>query len=336
MKKTILLINLGSPASCRPHAIKRFLKEFLSDPRVIDLPFWIRWPLVNLFIVPFRYQWTTEAYKKIWTDDGPPLLTISKAQSLLLSNYLGDDFQVDMAMRYGGGPTLHHILKKTKESEEVIIVPLFPQYSSATTGSVIQKVMDFFAKQTTVPKLRIIQEFYQHPSFIKAYSALLGEHLSGTNIDKLIFSYHGLPERHIIKTCEAACDRKNICPNIHHKNHACYRAQCMATSKYLAKSLHLTSEQYLVSFQSRLGKIPWTGPYTDLLLPELIKKGVRNIAICSPSFVSDCLETLEEIDLRLRSQWLKLGGKEFIFIPSLNTHPLWIKALADIAGANSE
>lgn len=330
MKKTILLINLGTPESCHPKSIKKYLKEFLNDPRVIDLPFFIRWPLVNLLIVPFRYQWTAKAYQKIWTEQGSPLLKITEAQKESLAKYLGNDYDVHIAMRYGARK-IDCVLKNRSKENEIIVVPLFPQYSSAATGSALQQVLTYFSSQESIPKIKIIQEFYQHPSFIKAYTALLSEQLRDKNFDKLIFSYHGLPERHIDKVCMATCDRINLCPPIDNRNHSCYRAQCMATSQQLAQALNLTSEKYLVSFQSRLGKTPWIKPYTDVLLDDLIKKGVKTIAITSPSFVSDCLETLEEINIRLREQWLALGGKEFIFIPSLNTHPLWIEALADIA-----
>jgi ferrochelatase len=211
------------------------------------------------------------------------------------------------------------------------VIPLFPQYSSAATGSAINELIPTLAKQWNIPALTIKRDFYQHPGFLAAYADIIKQHISGKAIDLLLFSYHGLPERHIDKSeCEASCDRLLDCPNINDDNQFCYRAQCYATTHFITQRLGLASNQYTVSFQSRLGRIPWIKPYTDLLLPELIQKGIKNIAIVSPSFVADCLETLEEINIRTRAQWASLGGSNFIFIPCINHSHLWINALADM------
>jgi ferrochelatase len=336
MKKTILLINLGTPDSCHPRSVRAYLREFLNDVRVIDLPIYIRWPLVNLGIIPFRYRKTALAYQKIWTETGgSPLFHFTQQQQQLLSDLLGKDYRVEFAMRYGH-PSIQDVLANMQNVSSLTILPLFPQYASAATGSVLQQVLNVYAKRWNIPQLNMINEFYHHPAFIKSYVELLNKHLAHQTIDKLIFSYHGLPLRHIDKSqCQAVCDRIEACPDINQDNAFCYRAQCMQTSRLIAAELQLASSQYVSAFQSRLGRTPWIKPYTDLVLPELIQQGIKRIAIVSPSFVADCLETLEEINIRLRAQWLSLGGADFIFIPSLNTETSWIKAMAEIVSART-
>ncbi|MBX3708860.1 MAG: ferrochelatase [Gammaproteobacteria bacterium] len=329
-KKAILLINLGTPDHCDAQSVKRYLREFLLDPRVIDLPMIIRWPLVNLAIVPFRYQATTEAYQKIWQTTGSPLLTISQQLKNALAVELSQNYQVELGMRYGN-PSIAAAWEKLKEAESLTVVPLFPQYSSAATGSTIETLMKSLSKEWNIPQIKIIKDFYYYPEFVHAFAEQIRMNLAGKKVDKILFSYHGLPERHIKKShCQILCGPTHACPNIGQSNLYCYRAQCYATTELIAKKLNLTPDQYVVSFQSRLGRIPWIKPYTDLLLPELLKKEIKNIAIVSPSFVADCLETLEEINIRAREQWSKLGGKEFIFIPCVNATPLWVKALANL------
>jgi len=329
-KKGVLLINLGTPDNCDPTSVRRYLREFLHDPRVIDLPAFLRWPLVNLVIVPFRYKKTTRAYQKIWNDTGSPLLLISQQMKTSLSNKLGSGYHVELGMRYGK-PSIQAAFEQLKHYDSLTVVPLFPQYSSAATGSAIEELTSTLVKQWNIPKLVIQRDFYHHPAFVAAYVDIIKQHTSGKRIDLLLFSYHGLPERHIHKSeCQAPCERLHNCPTIDDNNQFCYRAQCYATTHNIAKQLGLPANQYTVSFQSRLGRTPWIKPYTDLLLPELRKQGIKNIAIVCPSFVADCLETLEEVNIRLREQWLALGGDHFTFIPCINYSPLWIKALADM------
>lgn len=333
-KKAVLLINLGTPDDCRPQAVRRYLREFLNDPRVIDLPTAIRIPLVNALIVPFRFKKSAAAYAKIWGPDGSPLLTNTEKMQAALAAVLGPDYQVELGMRYGK-PSIFTALEKIRDASELLVFPLFPQYSSAATGSAIEKVLSYVMRRWNVPALHVVRDFYNHPGFIAAYADVIREHTANKKIDLLLFSYHGLPERHIAKSeCQAVCDHINACPVIDDKNRFCYRAQCYATSELLAEKIGLSLEHYAVAFQSRLGRTPWIKPYTDQLLPELVQKGIKNIAVACPSFVADCLETLEEVDIRTREQWHAAGGQTFYFIPCLNFSPIWIKALAEIVTAN--
>jgi ferrochelatase len=231
-------------------------------------------------------------------------------------------------MRYGN-PCIDSALEKLQHCNDITIVPLFPQYSSAATGSAVEKCMHHLASLWNIPAVTIVRDFYNDPGFIAACADIIKSSIADKQIDMLLFSYHGLPERHIKKSaCHAACDHTNPCPQVSDLNSYCYRAQCYETSTLLAEKLALSTDQYRVSFQSRLGRTPWIKPYTDLLLPELIKQGVKNIAIACPSFVADCLETLEEINIRAREQWKSLGGNEFTYIPCINDHPMWVKSLA--------
>ncbi len=329
-KKGVLLINLGTPDHCDPTSVRRYLHEFLNDPRVIDLPTLIRWPLVNLMIIPFRYRKTAHAYQKIWNDAGSPLFIISQQMANQLAKELGAEYHVELGMRYGK-PSIQTAFDKLKQVDSLTVIPLFPQYSSAATGSAIEAFIAPLAKQWNLPKLTIKRDFYRHSGFITAYAEIIKQHISDKKIDLLLFSYHGLPERHISKSkCNASCDHMTNCPTIYDENLFCYRAQCYATTHAIAEQLGFDTPQYTVSFQSRLGRTPWIKPYTDLLLPELIKQGVKHIAMVCPSFVADCLETLEEVNIRAREQWLSLGGTSFTFIPCINHSPRWINALADM------
>jgi ferrochelatase len=327
-KKHVLLINLGTPDNATPSAVYKYLTEFLNDKRVIDLPAILRWILVNLLIVPFRYKRSAKAYQAIWTKAGSPLLQYSIELKNALAAELGSNYHVELGMRYGQ-PNIKNTLAELKNCQELIVLPLFPHYSSAATGSALQALMQPLSQQWNIPKLIIKKDFYAHPNFIQAYTEIINSHLQDKKIDLLLFSYHGLPERHLDKShCHAPCDRKTQCVSIDDNNHYCYRAQCYRTSQLIADTLRLSPHDYEVAFQSRLGRTPWIKPYTDHLLPQLIKRNVQSIAVVCPSFVADCLETLEEVNIRLRQQWLSLGGKEFIFIPALNAHPVWVKALA--------
>ncbi len=328
-KQGILLINLGTPEQCDASSVRRYLREFLIDPRVIDLPLFMRWPLVNLGIVPFRYKKTLAAYQQIWTEQGSPLLVNSESIRDDLAVKLGAAYQVELAMRYGT-PDIASAVARLQACESLMVIPLFPQYSSAANGSAIEKALLDISGKWNVPALRVRQDFYNDAGFIAAVAENIRVSLQDKTIDKIIFSYHGLPERHINKSdCVANCDRVHSCPPITDANRYCYRAQCYASSAAIADVLGLGADDYVVSFQSRLGRTPWIKPYTDLLLPELIADGVRDIAVVSPSFVADCLETLEEINIRTRKQWMALGGGEFVYIPCVNQSDVWIQSLAD-------
>lgn len=331
MKKGILLINIGTPDQPDTKSVRRYLKEFLSDPRVIDLPAISRWLLVNLLVLPFRSRKSAAAYQKIWYKQGSPLLVHTKLLRNSLAKELGPDYKVVFGMRYGQ-PNIEHALENLKDCSSIKIIPLFPQYSSAATGSAIERSLKVLQSNWNMPAIEISNEFYAHPGFIASYVDLIRQTLAEKKVDMLLFSYHGLPERHIDKSkCVAACDHLHACPAVTADNEYCYRAQCYATSDLIAKELNLSPVLYRVAFQSRLGRTPWIKPYSDLLLPELIQSGVKSIAVVSPSFVSDCLETLEEINIRMRAQWKALGGEEFVFVPCLNHSETWVKNLAMIA-----
>lgn len=325
MKKGLILINLGTPKTCTLWSVYRYLTQFLNDPHVVDLPFFIRWTLVNLLIIPLRVKKSKSAYEKIWQEKGSPLLIQSQELTLALQNHLSDEYQVELAMRYGE-PSLKSAIKKLQHCEEIDFIPLFPQYSKAVTGSIIKKIHTLLKDKKQ--SFEILNQFYDDPGFIQAYAEIIQSTIQSEKIDHLLFSYHGIPEHHLKKMgCHRQCGALD-CPHLP-ENH-CYRAQCFATTHSVAKKLGLKNDQFSVTFQSRLGKAAWIKPYTDKVLPELIKKGIKNLAIVCPSFVSDCLETLEEINIRARDQWETLGGEEFIFIPCLNTHTTWVKALTNI------
>ena len=334
MKKGILLLNLGTPDDTRVSSVRRYLREFLTDPRVIDLPVLARYLLVFCAILPFRPFKTAKAYRKIWTDDSP-LRTITKEMTRLLGQKLGDDYQVDYAMRYGA-PAISTVVAKFQHCDDLTILPLFPQYSSAATGSAIEKTLIEVSKKWNIPRINVIHQFYNHPLFIAACVAHVQEHLKTHNRTHnasdetvLIFSYHGLPERHIQKSgCMIMCQGDTPCPKISIENKCCYRAQCYETTRLIAEKLALAPNTFMTSFQSRLGKTPWIKPYTDQALIELREKNIKNLIVFSPSFTADCLETLEELGIELKKDWLELGGTSLSVLPCLNTNPLWIDALS--------
>lgn len=326
MKNALLLINLGTPDAPDIPSVRRYLREFLADPRVIDLPAPLRYLLLYCFILPFRPKTSSHAYQAIWTDKGSPLLRNSQKLVAKLALRLENTCQVAIGMRYGH-PSIAEALDSLSHCESLTILPLYPQFSSAASGSTIEKVLHLVASKTTQPSIKLIRDFYQHPGFIEAQAELIRPYLA--THDYILFSYHGVPERHLLRSgCKPVCQK--ACPAITEKNQACYKAQCYETTRAIAGKLGLEPERYSVSFQSRLGKTPWIQPFTDFVLPELAHKGVKRIAITCPSFVADCLETLEEIGLRARSQWKNSGGEELTLIPCLNDNDHWVDAIIDI------
>lgn len=309
----ILLINLGTPSQPSVKAVRAYLKEFLSDPRVIEIPYVFRWLLLRLFILPFRSSKSTAAYSEIWQEGGSPLLVNSLQLQKELQLALGANYQVELGMRYGQ-PKLHEafLALQHHDIENIIVIPLFPQYSSAVSGSALQLVFELAAKFKVMSNMKVISNFFKHEIYIDSLAASLKPYLQQP-YDYLLMSYHGLPERQMIN------------PGI-----SCYRTQCVQTSSFLAEKLGLADNHWSVSFQSRLGKLPWIKPYTDEVLVELRQKGVTKLLVCCPSFVVDCLETLEEIGIRARQQWLQLGGTSLELIPCLNAAPHWVQALKTI------
>ncbi len=306
------------------------------DPRVIDIPWLARFILVYGLIAPFRSRKSAKAYQQIWTETGSPLLANSVALQKALSKTLeglSEDYVVALGMRYGE-PSIQSALQALQEQkvDHLTIIPLFPQYASASTGSALEATLKILATQNTIPNIRVIRDFYTMPGYIDAYADLIAQHIQDKPIDRILFSYHGLPERQIKKTrCQASCiqsNPSNPCKQMNNSNSDCYRAQCYETTRLIAEKLSLREDQYQVCFQSRLGRTPWIKPYTDEVLVTLYKQGIRNLAVVCPSFVSDCLETLEEINIRARTQWQDLGGETFISVPCINTHSMWIEGLA--------
>lgn len=331
-RRGVLLVNLGSPDAPTPRAVRRYLREFLGDPRVLDMPAIARWLLLNLVILPTRPRRSAEAYEKVWTPEGSPLLVYGRALRDALRKELGDDWSIELAMRYGV-PSIDAALERlaAADVEQIVVVPLFPQYASASTGSALDAIYAAAAERHNVPPLAVLPSFYAEPGFIRALAAVARELPEERRPDHLLISFHGLPERQVKasdttgKHCLAS---ETCCEAIGPANRYCYRAQCSATARALAQALGLRPEHWTLSFQSRLGRTPWIRPYTDEVLPELYARGIRRLAVACPSFVADCLETIEEIGIRAREQWLALGGEDLVLVPCVNDHPVWVEALA--------
>ncbi|HIE3594072.1 TPA: ferrochelatase, partial [Legionella anisa] len=313
-------------------SVRSYLREFLTDKRVIDLPAFLRYILVYLFILPFRSKRSARAYQSIWTEQGSPLLFHSQNLMNEVQKEVGSEHVIALGMRYGT-PSITTALNQLKQCESITILPLYPQYSSAANGSSIAEVMRILSSWDLVPSIKIISDFFQHPAYLKAQAQTIKTYLQEQT--HVLFSYHGIPERQITKSsCKSICTES--CPPLTDNIQRCYRAQCHQSSRLLASELGLSKNSYSTAFQSRLGKTPWIKPYTDHLLAELIAKGIKKLVIVCPSFVADCLETLEEIGIRLKKQWVTLGGEELIIVPSMNNDPLWIKAIIAIAQMQSD
>lgn len=330
----VLLVNLGSPEAPQPGAVRRYLREFLGDPRVLDLPAPLRWLLLYAVILPRRPRASAAQYAAIWTPEGSPLRVHGRALAESLAGHLGEGFRVELAMRYGS-PSVRDGLEALvrADTERIHVVPLFPQYASSTTGSALARVFELAGSLCNVPPLAVVGPFYDHPGFVAAVAEVSRPTLEELSPDFVLFSYHGLPERQIRRSdpggrhCLASAD---CCARVGPANRFCYRAQCFATTRAVADALGLEGGSHGVAFQSRLGRTPWIGPYTDRVLPELAARGVRRLAVLCPSFVADCLETLEEIGIRARRQWQELGGEALALVPCLNAHPRWVTALANL------
>lgn len=331
MKKTaVILINVGSPDKPTKKHVRRYLSEFLNDPMVIDLPFLLRKILVNLIIIPFRTGKSTKLYKKIWTKEGSPLIVNTQKLTGKLNDYASDGYRFYAAMRYGQ-PSLETVLGivKKKTFDEVVLFPLFPQYASSTSGTAEKKARQILSKWQETPLVRIVEQFYNHPAFINAFAERIKSYDPDT-YDQIIFSYHGLPERHIRKTHpdrdvkQCRCDKE-----MPSWGKACYRATCYATTKLLAESAGIKPSQFTIAFQSRLSK-NWLSPFTEDLVKAYAQQGIKKILVIAPSFVSDCLETTYEIGKEYRELFIKHGGKELRLVESLNDSELWVEAIKKI------
>jgi ferrochelatase len=329
----VLLINTGSTDAPRAPETRAYLRQFLSDPRVLDINPIVRWLLLNLVILPTRPKNSAHAYSQVWTEKGSPLIVISKELMEALKKRM-PNAEFAIGMRYGG-PSIESSFDElmTKGIDRMIVAPLFPQYSSAANGSALELVYALAGKRWNVPPISVLPPCYAEPSFIESWAAVIKPYLDSFKPDRLLMSYHGLPERQMKKSDKTGAHclaGASCCDAIVDANQHCYRAQCYATSRLLAAKLCLTPKQYSISFQSRLGRDPWIKPPTDEVVPALPKKGVKRLAVICPAFTADCLETLEEIAMRAKSDFLTAGGEAFQFIPCLNAHPVWVDALAGL------
>ena len=328
LKTAVLLVNLGTPDSPSTSDVRKYLREFLMDPRVIDIPALNRFLLVNFIIAPIRGPKSAKLYKSIWNENGSPLLYYTGRQAELLQSSLGNNYHVEFAMRYQK-PSIDSVLNKFKSNnyKELIILPLFPQYASASTGSVHEKIMSIISGWQIVPEIRFINSFYDHPGFIETFSKI-GKSMSPENYDHILFSFHGLPERQITKAdFSSECLTDSCCENLTVRNAGCYRAQSFQTAREIARKLEIPKEKYTICFQSRLGKDPWIKPYSDHVIKERADKGDKKLLVFAPAFTSDCLETIHEIGVEYNELFQEHGGTEVKLVPSLNEDPNWIEAM---------
>jgi ferrochelatase len=328
----VLLINLGTPDSPATKDVRKYLRQFLMDGRVIDIPAIPRYLLVNGIIAPFRAPKSAKEYRKLWVERGSPLKFYGHDVCDALQKSIGDDYKVVLGMRYQS-PSIESALNELKEANvsRMIVISLFPQYASASTGSAVQEVNDVVNKWQIIPSINYINQFMDHPKFIEAFAANGLKLMAKTDYDHVVFSYHGLPERHIRKgSVGKQCQLGSCCDHFHEKNRYCYRAQCFYTSRLLAEKLGLSKEQYTVTFQSRLGKDPWVKPYTDEVLAELPKQGKKKVLAYSPAFVADCLETTVEVGGQFKEEFEEAGGEVWDLVPSLNDSEIWIECLKDL------
>ena len=330
----VLLLNLGTPDSPEPHDVGRYLKQFLMDKWVIDIPWLLRWILVHILIVPKRKYASSEAYKQIWTSQGSPLLVNLESLAVKLRPLLAG-IEVETAMRYGR-PSIDAGLTrlKAKNVSEVIVFALYPQYAESSTRSSIEECRRAAKKIGLSAELRFYPAFYDHPEFIAAYADILRPKIEAEKPDHVLFSFHGLPERHIKRTDRSGgqhcLKQSNCCDQIVDANRDCYRAQSYATARALGRMLKLSPEKWSVSFQSRLGRTPWIRPYTDFVLVELPPKGVKSLAVACPSFAADCLETLEEIAIRGATEFKAAGGEYMHVLDCPNADERWAKAVSNM------
>lgn len=327
----IILMNLGSPDSTAVKDVKRYLNEFLMDERVIDYPYWLRALLVKGIIVPFRAPKSAKAYASIWTEKGSPLMVIS--EELREAVQLQTEAPVVLAMRYGN-PTpamaFEALLQANPNLKEAILVPLYPHYAMSSYETAVAYAQAQHAAGRYPFRLRTVPAYYDHAAYIEALAASMQPYLASHDYDHILFSYHGVPERHIKKGDITGCHCLKVdnCCETPSEAHAwCYAHQCKNTTKLVADKLGLTSKHWSVSFQSRLGREEWLKPYTAQRLEGMPKEGIKKLLVVCPAFVSDCLETLEEIAEEGKEAFLHAGGESFTMIPCLNTHPMWISTI---------
>lgn len=331
-KRGILLMNLGSPQSTETKDVKKYLDEFLMDGRVIDYPYIFRLLLVRGIITPFRAPKSAEAYETIWTKEGSPLIVLTKKLQAALQELIEEP--VEIAMRYGR-PTPEEAFSKLMSRqpglEEVVAVPLYPHYAMSSYETAVEHAKSAYKKNKYPFTLRFIDPYYNDPGYIAALAESIRPYVQ-QDFDHLLFSYHGVPGRHIRKSDTTACHCLKVenCCEVASPAHAhCYRHQCFTTTRLVTDALGIPKDKFSISFQSRLGK-GWLEPFTDIRLQEMPKEGIKNLLIVCPAFVSDCLETLEEIAMRGKEEFMGAGGEQYQMIPCMNTQPRWVEALEEL------
>lgn len=325
-----MLVNLGSPDSTDPKDVKKYLDEFLMDERVIDVPYWARTLIVRGIILNTRPKKSAEAYEKIWWEEGSPLIVLSERLQAKINDIA--TVPVSLAMRYGKPSILSGLQElNDKGVNEVLLFPLYPQFAMATTETILVLAEELRKKHFPKMKFTTVPPFYKHADYIRVLSESIAESLKGKDFQHILFSYHGVPERHIRKSdiTKSHCRIDGSCCKTPSEAHQfCYRHQCFETTRLVAEYLELKENTYSVSFQSRLGFDPWLQPYTDRTIERFGKQGMKKLAVVTPAFVSDCLETLEEIAMEGEEIFHEVGGEEFNVVPCLNDRDEWVKVLA--------
>ena len=329
--KGALLVNLGSPNSTSVKDVKNYLDEFLMDKRVIDTPYLLRAFVVKGIILNTRPKKSAEAYKKIWWPEGSPLIVLSERLHKKVADQ--SNIPVELAMRYGN-PSIKSGIQKLAEKgvTDIFLIPLYPQFAMATTETIVVLANKIVKKEFPNVKITDVPAFYNNKSYVEVLSTSIQKHLEAEKPDHLLFSYHGVPERHIKKSdiTQSHCKIDASCCNTPSPAHEfCYRHQCYQTTKNVAEYLNLKEGTYSTSFQSRLGRDPWLQPYTDQTIDNFAKNGIKNLAVVTPAFVSDCLETLEEIGMEAKESFEENGGEHFSTIPCLNDNDDWAQTVAD-------
>jgi ferrochelatase len=334
-KKGILLVNLGTPDSPQTADVRKYLNEFLMDARVIDVNPVLRTFLVKGVIVPFRAPKSAKLYRQIWSaETGSPLLHYSKLQHKALQQRLGDEYQVELAMRYQS-PSIESALQRLKDAlvSEIKVIALFPQYASASTGSVHDKVMELVKDWQTIPNISFINSFHDNEGMIATFADNALKYQPET-YDHILFSFHGLPQRQIMKcdhTHNYCLKRDGCCDTLNDTNKFCYSAQSHDTARLIAEKLNIPKEKYTICFQSRLGSDPWVQPYTSEVVAKLAREGKKRLLVFCPAFVADCLETVYEVTEEYGAEFRALGGEHIQLVESLNDSPIWIDALEKMA-----
>ncbi len=336
VKKAVILMNLGSPDSTSVSDVRRYLNEFLMDGKVIDTPYLWRTILVKGIITPFRASKSAEAYSSIWTKDGSPLVHITKLVKGELAKIV--EMPVEISMRYGN-PDMQsaydNLAKKYPDLEEVVLLPLYPHYAMSSFETAVAHAEEVHKKGNYKFRIHSISPFYNHPAYIAALAESIQPYLADTN-SHILFSYHSIPERHIQKsdTTGNHCLKVADCCNVASTAHStCYKHQCLVTTKLVTEKLGIPKDRYSVAFQSKLGRSAWLTPATTARMEQMPGEGIKNLMVVCPSFVSDCLETLEEVAIREKENFMEAGGESYTFIPCMNIQPSWIKAIKVLIGA---